>query len=111
MGKILLDNLEAGMVLADDVHDRAGRMLLGAGAELTAKHLVVFRTWGVEEVEIVGVDDGAGGEQLLPPDVTPDMLADAAAILTPQFATSNLDHPAMAELFRLATLRKAMHAG
>lgn len=109
MGKVLLDNLEVGMVLAGDVQDRNGRMLLGAGAELTAKHLVIFRTWGVEAAEIDGIADGDGCEQAFPSEVTAEMLAEAEAELSPLFATANLDHPAMAELFRLATLRRAMH--
>lgn len=109
MGKVLLDNLEVGMVLAGDVHDRAGRMLLGAGAELTPKHLLIFRTWGVEEAEIAGVDDDAGNAPSLPPEVTPEMLAAAEEALVPLFAIANLEHPAMAELFRLAALRRAVH--
>lgn len=109
MGTILLDNLAAGMILASDVHDRAGRMLLGAGSELTAKHLVIFRTWGVAEVQIVGEDDGSPSSQLLPPELTAEQLVVAESALAPLFATTNLDHPAMAELFRLAALRKALH--
>lgn len=34
------------MVVGADVQDRHGRLLLGAGTELTRKHLMVFRTWG-----------------------------------------------------------------
>jgi hypothetical protein len=109
MAKVAIDNLEVGMVLAADVHDRAGRMLLGAGVELTPKHLVIFRTWGVEEAEIVGDDDGTESS-LLPAEVTPELLATAEAALAPLFRTANLEHPAMAELFRLASRRKAVHA-
>ncbi|NTW99914.1 MAG: hypothetical protein HGB35_08325, partial [Geobacteraceae bacterium] len=54
MGIIAIENIETGMVLASDVRDRSGRMLLGSGVELTQKHLVVFRTWGVLEADIAG---------------------------------------------------------
>jgi len=110
MAKVAVDNLEVGMVLAADVHDRAGRMLLGAGVELTPKHLVIFRTWGVEEATIVGGENGTEGPAL-PAEVTPELLAAAEAALAPHFQAANLEHPAMAELFRLASLRKALHAG
>jgi len=110
MAKVAVDNLEVGMVLAADVHDRAGRMLLGAGVELTPKHLVIFRTWGVEEAAIVG-DDNDGDGPALPAEVTPELLAAAEVALAPLFRATNLEHPAMAELFRLASLRKALHAG
>jgi hypothetical protein len=77
--------------------------------ELSAKHLVVFRTWGVEEAEIAGGDDSQD-TPLLPTEISPEMMAAAEAALAPLFRTTNLDHPAMAELFRLAALRKAVHA-
>lgn len=51
---ILIDNIEPGMVLADDVADRQGRTLLKAGVELTEKHIKVFKTWGVAQINIVG---------------------------------------------------------
>lgn len=110
MGKILIDNLEVGMMLARDVHDRAGRLLLGEGAELTSKHLMIFRTWGVEEADIVGGDDGSNAS-VLPAEVTPELLAAAEATLAPLYRTANLEHPAMAELFRLAAIRKVQHGG
>jgi hypothetical protein len=110
MAKILIDNLEVGMLLARDVHDRAGRLLLGEGAELTSKHLMIFRTWGVEEADIVGGDEGPAGAAL-PAEITPEMLAAAESALAPLYRTANLDHPAMAELFRLAAIRKVQHGG
>ena len=108
MGKLTVDQLEPGMTVASDVHDRTGRFLLGAGTELTQKHLMVFRTWGIGEVDIVGA---AGGETLLPlpPEVTREQLEAAEPSLSHLFRLSNMDHPAIALLFRLAALRKAGH--
>lgn len=108
MGKILLDCLEAGMVLAGDVHDRTGRLLLGAGVELTPKHLVIFRTWGVEAADIEGVDE-RDSLSPLPPEMTQELLLDAEASLAPLFEASNPEHPAVRELLRLAALRKVRH--
>ncbi|MBF0380465.1 MAG: hypothetical protein HQL69_05565 [Magnetococcales bacterium] len=45
-------DVDPGMVLASDAMDMSGRMLLAAGKEITAKHLKIFRTWGVPEVDI-----------------------------------------------------------
>lgn len=42
------------MVLAADVHDRTGRLLLGAGVELDRKRIVILMTWGVTEADILG---------------------------------------------------------
>lgn len=108
MGKVAIENIEVGMVLADDVHDRSGRMLLGAGAELTQKHLVIFRTWGVLEADIEGVggDNSAEG---IPADVNPEELAAAESLLESRFRHTNRSHPAIMELIKLAALRKVQY--
>lgn len=108
MGKVAIDSIETGMVLASDVHDRSGRLLLGAGAELTPKHLVIFRTWGVLEADITGQGNEETTDQI-PSDVDPLELAAAGQALAPLFRHTNRDHPAIIELLRLAALRKVQH--
>ena len=108
MGKIAIENIETGMVLAGDVLDRSGRMLLGAGAELTQKHLVIFRTWGVLEADIVGLGSDDAADQV-PPDVDPVELAAAEQELAHLFRHTNRDHPAIIELMRYTALRKVQH--
>ncbi len=108
MGMLPIDNLQVGMVLASDVQDRTGRMLLGAGAELTQKHLTIFRTWGVAEVDIAGVDY-SDDEPPLPAEVDPAALAAAEEALMPLFCYSGTDHPALRELLRLAAIRRVLH--
>lgn len=107
MGKVTIENIETGMVLAGDVCDRSGRMLLGAGAELTQKHLVIFRTWGVLEADIEGHGDASADQ--IPADVDPLELAAAEKALQPLFRHTNIDHPAILELMRLAALKKVQH--
>lgn len=108
MGKLVIDQLEAGMVVGTDVHDRNGRFLLGAGTELTRKHLMVFRTWGIDEIDIVG-SEKTDITPPLPPEVTQEQLDEAEKTLAPLFKLSNMDHPVIGLLFRLAALRKAGH--
>lgn len=108
MGRVAIENIEAGMVLAGDVHDRSGRMLLGGGAELTQKHLVIFRTWGVLEADI----QGEGSDEAATPaptDVDLLELAVAEEALVPLFRHTNRSHPAIIELMRLAALKKVPH--
>lgn len=107
MGKVAIDSMEVGMILAGDVRDRSGRMLLGAGAELTAKHLVIFRTWGVLEADIEGHGDAAA--DTIPMDIDPSELAAAERAVAPLFRNTNREHPAIRELMRLAALRKVPH--
>lgn len=108
MGMVPIDNLAVGMVLAQDVRDRTGRLLLGAGAELGEKHLTIFRTWGIAEADIAGVDEGDAAPPL-PPEVDPTKLAAAEEALRPFFRHADLNHPAMRELLRLGALRKVIH--
>jgi hypothetical protein len=108
VGKVAIENIETGMVLANDVHDRSGRLLLGAGAELTQKHLVIFRTWGVLEADIAGQGNDETIDQI-PSDVDPLELSAAVQELAPLFRHTNRAHPAIIELMRLAALGKVHH--
>jgi hypothetical protein len=105
MGQLLIDNLAEGMVLQSDVQDRSGRLLLGSGIELSAKHLRMFRTWGVTEADIVGIDDQNSGVALAS-DVDPERLMAVESTLRPLFRNADLSYPAMSELFHLCLLRK-----
>jgi hypothetical protein len=105
MGILTLDNLAEGMVLKSDVHDRSGRLLLGCGVELNAKHLRMFRMWGIAEADIGGVGDQSGGAPL-GADVDPLRVIMAENELRTLFRNSDLSYPAMGELFRLCLLRK-----
>jgi hypothetical protein len=108
VGIVALDNLETGMVLAAEVHDRSGRLLLGAGTELNQKHLVIFRTWGVAEVNIAGADD-SDGHAVLPSDVSQEELERAEKMLEPLFRLAGTENPVMKEIFNIAVLRKVTH--
>jgi hypothetical protein len=65
MGTLGVDFLEPGMVLARDVRDGNGIVLLGAGVEINARHIQIFRSWGVSEVEIKGTDQNVLNTQIL----------------------------------------------
>lgn len=108
MGKVAIENIESGMVLASDVLDRSGRMLLGGGATLSQKHLIIFHTWGILEADIAGHGSDEAAD-LIPPDVDPVELAAAEESLTELFRHTNRSHPAIIELMRIAALRKVQH--
>lgn len=65
MGSLAVDFLEPGMVLARDVRGSNGLVLLGAGVEISERHIQIFRSWGVGEVEIKGPDQAALNTQIL----------------------------------------------
>ena len=107
MPMITLENLEPGMVLAGEVRDRNGRLLLGEGAELEAKHLLIFRTWGIVEAAIAGEDLP---DTSVPHDtITAEKLEQARDRLLPRYCHTDLEQPATSELLRLAVLREVLH--
>ena len=108
MAIVQIDNLSAGMVLKSNVCDRSGRMLLPEGAELTEKHLQIFRAWGVVEAEVVGDSDSDGAASGVE-EVDPEALAEAEAMVKPLFLHNDLEHPAIKELFRICMVRRATH--
>ncbi|MDD2898391.1 MAG: hypothetical protein PHI31_06725 [Desulfuromonadaceae bacterium] len=107
MSMVPLENLEPGMVLAANVLDRSGRLLLGEGVELQAKHLFVFRTWGVVEADIVGA--GGTDSTALPENITQEELDQARNALLHFYCHTDIEHPAICELLRLAVIRKVKH--
>ncbi|NVN89598.1 MAG: hypothetical protein HXX11_03250 [Desulfuromonadales bacterium] len=108
MGMVPIDNLIVGMVLDADVRDRTGRLLLGSGAELTSKHLHIFRTWGVQKASIAGID---GDDEMthLPENVDLSELLIVEEALAPLFKRVDMNHPVNKELLRLAALRRIQH--
>jgi hypothetical protein len=87
-----------GMVLARPVVSPQGQLLAPKGTALTARHVRLFRMWGVTEADI----EGHGGEAA---PVTPFSEAERQAIeqsIGQRFA-GVLDHPAMMEIARVAT--------
>jgi putative nucleotidyltransferase with HDIG domain len=89
MGIVTLEELDEGEVLAADVHDVSGRLLLGKGQVLGANHMRILKIWGIGEVEVVGAADAAS------PAVTaldPDQLAAAEAVVAAVFSQLETTH-------------------
>jgi hypothetical protein len=104
MTSVNVDNLEPGMVLADDVRDSKGRLLLAKGATIASKHLLIFRTWGIVAAAIEGGEDLPADP--LPAGISQAEMEQARDFLLSAYRHVDLNQPVMAELLRLASLRK-----
>ena len=104
MGVISIEDLKPGMVLAADVKDRNGRVLLAAGGEITEKHIRIFRMWGATGADVEGVAREQIASEAAAA-IEPAMLQEAEGQIRELFARTNMEHPVVKELFRLATLR------
>ena len=95
---------EPGMVLAAPVLDQRGRRLLPAETTLTDKHLRIFKTWGIAEVQIrAGQEEEAADAG--PGVADPALVARATDHAKKLFAHTDLRHPVMSELFRQCVQR------
>jgi HD-like signal output (HDOD) protein len=101
MGMIHINELKPGMVLADEVRDFSGRLLLGKGKPVQPDHFRVFKIWGVTEVNIRG-NNGDQEESKL--NLDPEQIEKIKKSALQVFSHTDLEHPAIKEIFRLSVL-------
>jgi putative nucleotidyltransferase with HDIG domain len=99
-----ISQLKPGMILATDVTDTNGRLLLSKGQSIAPKHMNIFKMWGVPEVQVKNTD---GDEPEATPPVDPEAMRRVAEALKPAFAGNDLNHPAVAEIFRQAVVYRS----
>lgn len=98
--KLSIDELEPGMKLGADAMHLTGRVLLPKGAELTEKHIKLFKQWGVVEAEVESNEEIH--EKVAVP---PELLAKEEEKLASMMIHANMEHPLIAELHRLLLKR------
>jgi hypothetical protein len=103
MAQIDLETLGPGMILAADVVESTGQVLLRAGTEIEAKHLRVLRSWGIEQVEIAG-ERPPDPEETVLARTSPEIVALAEAKVAHRFRLADPSHAAVIELRRLALM-------
>lgn len=104
MGVIRFNRIKPGMVLAGDVMDRMGRVILRAGLKLTELHLKTLKAWGITETDIQGEENEKVEEKT-------EIPAAVEAQLKEAFRHTDQTHPAMKELFRLSVLYQLKQTG
>jgi hypothetical protein len=106
MGSINVGDLQVGMVLASEVKNMNGQLLMPSGLTINEKHLGLLKAWGITEVEVQGVNKEDVATQAAA-QLDPAILAEAEAKTKELFHHANMHHAAIAELITLCTLRKA----
>lgn len=87
-----LDALNPGDVLAADVADRSGRLILGRGRTLSERHIEIFRTWGVAQVSLMADGEDAAAEP------SSEALDAARAAVLSRFEGLPQEHPFVSAL-------------
>ncbi len=105
MGLINIEDVQAGMVLSDDVKDDNGRVLLGGGTEITEKHLKIFKMWGITEADIEGKNK-EDVDANCTSDFDPALLKEVEYEALDLFKHADIKNPVIIELMRLFTVRR-----
>jgi len=105
MARMLLETLTAGMKLSKPVFNMNGVLLLRAGEVLSAKHLEIFKTWGIREADVLR-EDGTEPEAPVEAATSPEVRAAVEREIAHRFRRANVKtNAAMADIMRVATRR------
>ncbi len=103
MALVTGDQVRPGMVVATEVTDRRGRLLIAAGSELSERHVQALRMWGVTHLEV----EGDGFEDDSPVDEDPQVVAAAEQAVDAILKHNDPAHPFIAVLRKTAVKRQA----
>lgn len=100
------DKVESGQILAEEVRDINGRLLLSKGNKIEANHIRIFKIWGIAEVKLLAADHY---ESEADPEIKPEIIEKKQESLKSLFCHVDLAHPAVKEIYKIATLFRCKH--
>lgn len=106
MSVLNIKDLRDKMILAEDVKDNSGRLLISKGTVLTEKSLKIMKMWGIVEADIEDADSRMI-KAVVAKTVDEAALAAASEVVRKRFCHTDADHPAIRELIRLSVQRIA----
>ena len=105
MGIINLEDIQVDMILASDVKERSGRVLLAMGSKISEKHLKVFKMWGITEADVKGIEKEELAANVVA-QFDQHLFQEIEIQTRERFCHVDMEHPFIKELFRLLTLRQ-----
>ena len=106
MNAVLTDKLIPGQILAEEVRDINGRLLLAKGNEIQSNHIRIFKIWGISEVNVAGA---ASCKEEFDPELDSELLEKAQESMKIICRHVDLEHPAIKEIFKLAVQFRCRH--
>lgn len=100
------DKLKPGKILAEEVRDINGRLLLARGNEIGDNHIRIFKIWGVSEVTVEGPDQG---NDKCDPEFNPEIIEQVSETVKDLFQHTDLEHPLVKKIFNLAVQFRCEH--
>jgi HD-like signal output (HDOD) protein len=106
MEAVQTDKLKPGQILAEEVRDINGRLLLAKGNEIQSNHIRIFKIWGIPEVNVAGA---RRRKDILDPRLDPELLERTAENMKLICRHVDLEHPAIKEIFKIAVQFRCRH--
>ncbi len=106
MNAVQTDKLKPGQILAEEVRDINGRLLLARGNEIQPNHIRIFKIWGISEVHVAGASvrmDKFDSE------LNPELVEQAQESMMILCRHVDMEHPAIKEIFKLAVQFRCRH--
>jgi hypothetical protein len=107
MPPVRLENLETGFLIATDVRDSHGRLLIKAGIQISDKHLQIFKMWGIYEVNIEPVNNisSSEGSDTTEHTYPASVVSQAETVVAKRFLFSDGEDPVIEELRAISLQR------
>jgi hypothetical protein len=106
MPRVKTESLQEGMVVASDVKNMDGMLLIPSGCSLTERQIDILQAWGLAEIEVQATEGGAADADPLAT-LTPDVVAKMTAELKALFWKPDEANPVFAEVLKLILQRRA----
>jgi len=106
MEAVQTDRLKPGQILAEEVRDINGRLLLAKGNEIQSNHIRIFKIWGISEVNVAGA---CRRKDKFDSRLDPELVEQAAESLKFLCRHVDLEHPAIKEIFKIAVQFRCRH--
>lgn len=100
MKRVAISDLQAEMVLAEDVLGRNGDLLLPVGAQLTDRTIAVLKTREIAAVFVEGEDEDPFKNY------SQEQVAEAEGEILCRYTTAIDEDPVLTQLVKICTLRK-----
>ena len=100
MGILNINDIKAGMELAENIVNFNETIVLKAGSIMTERHLEALRMWGITEANVKGVEKD-GLDEPLQTALDPKVIARIDQDLRELFQKTDLSNPIITEIYRL----------
>jgi HD-like signal output (HDOD) protein len=99
MNAVQTDKLKPGQIIAEEVRDINGRLLLAKGNAIQPNHIRIFKIWGISEVNVAGDESH---KDRIDSELGSELVEQAQENMMVLCRHVDLEHPAIKEIFKLA---------